>query len=629
MSRLELRGVSREYQSGDTVVHALRDVDLTIESGEFVAVVGPSGGGKSTLLSILGGLEVPSAGLLLVDGEPAPLREGPALAALRARTFGFVFQGFHLLEQRAAIDSVALGMLYQGVPNVERRRRAHDAAERVGLGDRLGQRTVTLSGGQRQRIAIARAIAADSPVLLADEPTGNLDSATGEQVMDQLRELHRKGVTVVVVTHSDRVASAAGRVVRIVDGRLTETNADSVRGEDVGRIECDLGEQRGLLSRVADLVGDAVASLRSRTRQSAALAATVGLAVALLVTTLGLMDSTRTQVTATFDAHANREVSVGWSLGQDAAPAVSDLSAATALAGVDAAAVLTAYSDVPVGNLRGDVRVVKAREAAGALGSAADARISWAHESDERVTVRLGAGDALIGEALARQLLLGPLVAGPMITVAGQPYTVRGILESSGRMPGLTGEVIVGAAPAALPPSDRSLLVVARSGAARQIGDQLPLALDARHPDRFHVSVPSDPRRLRGEVESGVQIALLAVTAVSTLIALLTLMNSIGSAILARRPELGLRRALGARSGDLIGLVVTESTLVGAAGGFVGLVAGLTAILGFTIAQRWVPVFDLRLAPLAIGCGIAVGALASMIGAIRAARVRPADALRQ
>ena len=273
---------------------------------------------------------------------------------------------------------------------------------------------------------------------------------------------------------------------------------------------------------------------------------------------------------------------------------------------------------------------MKAREAAGALESAADARISWAHESDDRVTVKLGAGDALIGEALARQLLLGPLVAGPMITVAGQPYTVRGILESSGRMPGLTGEVIVGAAPAALPPSDRSLLVVAQSGAARQIGDRTAVGLRrASSRSLSRLVYPLDPWRLRGEVESGVQIALLAVTAVSTLIALLTLMNSIGSAILARRPELGLRRALGARSGDLIGLVVTESTLVGAAGGFVGLVAGLTAILGFTIAQRWVPVFDLRLAPLAIGCGIAGRGVASMIGAIRAARVRPADALRQ
>ncbi|MDQ0613553.1 macrolide transport system ATP-binding/permease protein [Microbacterium sp. W4I4] len=626
MTLLELRGVSRGFDVGGETVQALRDVDLRIDRGEFVAIVGPSGGGKTTLLSILGGLDVPDVGDYLIEGKPVPAQEGPALAALRARMFGFVFQGFHLLEQRPAIDSVALGMLYQGVPAGERRIRAQEAAARVGMGDRLGQRTATLSGGQRQRLAIARAIATESSVLLADEPTGNLDSDTGGRVMEQLRRLHAEGVTVVVVTHSAEVAAAAQRVLRIVDGRVTELSMSAHPAlpttPESSKTSHDSAPSRPG-SRFADTIHDALASLRSRLRQSLALAGTVGLAIALLVTTLGLMDSTRAQVTTTFDAHANREVTVTWPLWADDSPASDALGAATALAGVDVAAVITAFPEQPVGNLRDDPKVVSVHEARGDLATGAGAKITWASGQ------RLAPTDALIGRALAEQLELGPLVAGPVITVAGTRYTVRGVVEAAVRLPMLSGEVIVGIAPAQLEASQRSLLVRTRSGAARQVGNQLPVALDAYDPGRFDVQVPSDPRTLRAEVETGVQAALIAFTAVSALIALLTLMNSIGAAVTARRAELGLRRALGADSNRLAGLVVAESAIVGAAGGLAGLVAGLVGILAFTIAQRWVPVFDVRLAPLAILGGVLVGAAASVLGAIRAARVRPADALRQ
>ncbi|WP_417554402.1 ATP-binding cassette domain-containing protein [Microbacterium sp.] len=622
MTYLELRGVSRSFAVGGETVHALRDVDLCIERGEFVAIVGPSGGGKTTLLSILGGLDAPDSGEYLVDGDPVPTREGAALAALRARTFGFVFQGFHLLEQRPAIDSVALGMLYQGVPAADRAERARNAAERVGMGERLEQRTVTLSGGQRQRLAIARAIATESPVLLADEPTGNLDSATGCRVMDQLKQLHASGVTVIVVTHSAEVAEAADRVVRIVDGEVDAARPAPSRVAAPRRNPSSAGiSHRG--AAVADTMRDAAASLHSRLRQSLALAGTVGLAMALLVTTLGLMGSTRAQVTSTFDAHANREVTANWEVDETTPRAVHDVAAAHALSGVDAAAVLTTFAEAPVGNLRGEARVVSVYDAAGDLAAATDANITWAAGAE------LHPDDAVIGRALAEQLQLGPLLAGPVITVAGQRYAVRGILEDSGRMPMLSGEVVVGAAPPSLETRQRIMLIRAQPGAARQIGDQLPVALDAYAPRRYSVQVPSDPRTLRAEVETGVQASLVAFTAVSALIALLTLMNSIGAAVTARRAELGLRRALGARSGRLAGLVITESAITGALGGLAGLVVGLGSILAFTIVQRWVPVFDIKLAPLAIVGGMLVGALASVLGAVRAARIRPADALRQ
>ncbi|MBD3943123.1 ABC transporter ATP-binding protein/permease [Microbacterium sp. NEAU-LLC] len=653
MSLIELRGVSRSFAGGAAEVHALRGVDLSIGRGEFVAIVGPSGGGKTTLLSILGGLDAPTSGAYLFDGEPVPTREGPELAALRSRVFGFVFQGFHLLEQRPALDSVALGMLYQGVAASERTTRAGDAARRVGLGDRLAQRTATLSGGQRQRLAIARAIATRSPVLLADEPTGNLDSATGEQVMAELRRLNAAGVTVVVVTHSLELAATADRVVRIVDGRVVDSApagaGASATARESGPGRAERGEGEGAATargrarvRVTDVIRDAAASLLSRSRQTLALAATVGVAIALLVSTLGITFATSAQVSSTFDAHANREVAATWEAAGDPS-AADELRAAGGLAGVDAAAVLTDYPDQPVGNLRDQPRAVTVHEATGALADAADAVIRGAGDRDPAGSDRaagsditgslrpgaLGHGEAIVGRALAGQLQLGPLAAGPVITVAGESYLVRGILESSGRAPMLLGEVVVGAVPGGLEPGRRTLLVLAQPGAAQQIAAQLPPALDPFAPDRFSVQAPTDPRGLRAEIEAGVQTALVAFTVVSALVAVLTLMNGVGSAVTARRAELGLRRALGARSGQLASLVVVESTIVGAVGGILGLFAGMIGILAFTIVQRWVPVFDVRLAPLAILGGVLVGAAASAVGAVRAARVSPVDALRQ
>lgn len=624
MSCLELRGVSRSFASGSDVIHALRDVDLKIEQGEFVAIVGPSGGGKTTLLSILGGLDVPTSGSYLLDGEEMPREEGAALAAIRARTFAFVFQGFHLLEQRPAIDSVALGMLYQGVDASERRTRATDAARRVGMESRLVQRTATLSGGQRQRLAIARAIATGSGVLLADEPTGNLDSATGARVMDELIRLNRDGVTVVVVTHSADVASAADRVVRIQDGRLTEDQPSQPRAQSSqwsSRAVPSVG-RRSRQGRLFDLVRDAGVSVLSRGRQSAALAATVGLAVALLVTTVGLTDSTSAQVGATFDAHANTEVTASWDDAQTAVDSARALEAAGGIPGTETAAVLTDYAATAVGNLRDQERVVLIHTLAGDL-AAAGAEVTG--------TTDLTAGEALVGAALADQLQLGPLAGGPAITIGGEDYLVRGIITTASRMPMLIGEVVLAdAAPLAVAePSQGRLLLTVHPGAAQSIGAQLPLVLDPYAPASFQVVVPTDPRTLRAEIEGGVQTSLIAFTAVSALIALLTLMNTIGAAVNARRSELGLRRALGARSRQLAGLVLTEAAILGGAGGVAGLIVGMLAILGFTIAQRWVPVFDLRLAPAAVAAGIAVAAIASVLGAVRAARVRPVDALRQ
>ena len=218
---LEARDVVRRYDLGETTVDALRGVSLQVAPGEYVALVGPSGSGKSTLMHLLGALDRPTAGVLRVGGADVAALNDTALAALRNATIGFVFQAFQLLARTTAVDNVALPLVYRGVGRAERRRRAVEALEAVGLAHRLHHRPSQLSGGEQQRVAVARALVGDPQVLLADEPTGNLDSRTGADVLALLDRLNAdRGVAVVVVTHDAAVAAHAPRQIRMRDGLI-------------------------------------------------------------------------------------------------------------------------------------------------------------------------------------------------------------------------------------------------------------------------------------------------------------------------------------------------------------------------------------------------------------------------
>jgi putative ABC transport system ATP-binding protein len=217
---ITLDAVSRVYRTGRIDVRALDGVDLVVERGEFLAVVGPSGSGKTTLMNIVGCLDRPTAGRYVLDGAAVEDLDDDGLAAVRSRSIGFVFQSYNLLPRTSALDNVATALAYQGVSRRERTKRATAALERLGLGDRADHEPTELSGGQQQRVAIARALVTEPALLLADEPTGNLDTASGAEVMGILRELHASGRTIVLITHDSDVAAGADRQVHVRDGRL-------------------------------------------------------------------------------------------------------------------------------------------------------------------------------------------------------------------------------------------------------------------------------------------------------------------------------------------------------------------------------------------------------------------------
>ena len=229
---IDLRGISRTYfkPDGSVLVEALSQVDLVINRGEYVAIMGASGSGKSTMMNIIGALDRPTEGACLIGGTDIASLSDEELSMIRGRKIGFIFQAFNLISQLTITENVEVPLFYQDIPRLDRVQRSNQMLHRVGLGDRLGHRPKELSGGQQQRVAVARALVTNPDLLLADEPTGNLDSKTGEAILKLLDDLHREGLTIVMVTHDDDIADHCERVIRLRDGRI-ESDQLTPKGE--------------------------------------------------------------------------------------------------------------------------------------------------------------------------------------------------------------------------------------------------------------------------------------------------------------------------------------------------------------------------------------------------------------
>jgi len=235
MNIINIEHIAKIYQMGLEEVHALRDVSLTIDKNEYVAIMGPSGSGKSTLMNMLGCLDTPTSGKYDFTGVSVSEMTDNELAKIRNKEIGFVFQTFNLLTRSDALHNVELPLVYAGLPYSERRERAKQALVDVGLEDRIHHKPNELSGGQRQRVAIARALVSDPSIILADEPTGNLDSKTGEEIMQVLEEIHKKGNTIILVTHEEYIAEHAARIIRLKDGLVEED--EKVENRFTGKVK--------------------------------------------------------------------------------------------------------------------------------------------------------------------------------------------------------------------------------------------------------------------------------------------------------------------------------------------------------------------------------------------------------
>ena len=628
---LSLRGVRRVFGHEAPVV-AVDSASLDIAAGDFVALEGPSVSGKSTLLNIVALLDQPSEGAYTVDGRDVSQLSDAELARLRSNTFGFVFQAFHLMPHRTAADNVELGLLYRGVPRPQRRAAGLARLADVGLAHRADFATRTLSGGERQRVAIARATVADPPVLVADEPTGNLDSGNGRHVVDHLVQRNAAGTSVVLVTHDPDVAARARRRVQLRDGVLsaTEVPADGT-ATDVAPTRPMPGRASRL--RAIDLVRESVLALGARPGRSALLVGAIGIAVALVVVTIGLSQSSSAQVANSFDVARNREVSLDVPVarpGGDPRPVLGssfrrDLGQ---VAGIDHAAIVQSYRPVAAGTT-GQPPLASAAVfgVSDELTATVRAAITWApgHRAG------LGYHEAVVGAFAAADLVLGPLELAPTVTVANTPYRVVGVVRSSPQVPQLLSGILVdwryGSQVA--PVSTNTVYLRTRSGAARQVARLAPVALDPELADRIDARAPADASTLRDSVQDDVRAALLALSAVAVLAAVVSVANSMVLSVLERVGELGLRRAIGARAVHILAHTSCEAGIAGLLGGVAGVFIGVVSILAITLARHWQPVLDLRLLPLALAGGVAVGVLGGLPASIRASRIRPHDALRR
>lgn len=625
------RGITRRFPHAPGE-GALRGADLQVDAGEFVCIQGASGSGKSTLLNIIGLLDEPSSGDYQLGGRSTKGLSRSQVTQSRCDHFSYIFQSFHLLERRVAIDSVELGLLYRGVDARARRQRALAALDKVGLSHLAYSQVNLMSGGERQRVAVARALATGAPILLADEPTGNLDSANGQAVMDSLQLLRSEGVTVVMVTHDTSLSARADRTVSMADGVVTGVTTHrhpSLQTEVVVVPPTPPGRASRL--RAIDLWRDALRSVRARKGRSAALAGAVALAVGLGVATWGIGLSAGAQVSDTFDATLNKDVTViGYpATATSEADGLNTVAARLGqIAGVEHAGIMEDFGGH-------EVRAFEHRPAYttrlfsiyGEAIAGARATVEWA----DGHLGELREGEVLLGRQLFADMELGPLDSRPVISLDGRDVCVVGVITDTPREPELLVGIVRGGAvsPASDDvPSRRIGFLVVQPGAAQQVAKQAPLVLDPYEPQSVEVYAPIDPTKLRGQIESSLRTTLLVVAAVALIAAVGSLTNAMAIAVGQRSHEIGLRRALGARPSHISLLISLEALIIGLIGGATGLSAGLAAVLSITIAQRWTPVFDLALAPAALAAGMAVGALGGAFASWRATQIRPHQALR-
>lgn len=633
---IELKGVARQFSGQDCP--ALEGVHLSIERGEFVAIVGQSGAGKSTLLNVLGLLDSPSEGNYAINGvETAGLAERDR-DAIRARTFGFVFQDSFVLPSESVARNVALPLRMNSVKRERQRRLVTDVLDRFGLVAKSDQVAGTLSGGERQRVAFARAIAHTPLVLLADEPTGNLDSLNSQRVLQYLEELSRSGVTIIVITHSETVANVARRRIRLIDGKVAEDDSSaeiqepaSSASETMRPLDSHFGDDAARQRRPGSWhFAEALTALLLTPLRTLAILAAFVVAVGGLVTAVNMTATAADQVSATLSAAALDEVLVtvdGQPLLGAAQERILRLEGVQGVGSSVQIAPVDAQISRPVGpeEVRADA---DARAVDSAYFGVYGVEV-WPQQASSLMAFEDGTPTAILGPDLAATLGISTHHTGDIITIAGQRVVVVGVITAAERDPTISNAALVSQADFVAPPgSVFGLTVRTEPGLPAKIAEAIPLAVDPGQPENVRVQTVADLRELTKGVNGDLAVNLLLTASVLLVLVCLTSAISMFLTVLARTREIALRRAVGATRRDIRLLFLAEGALIGLAGGLAGASLGLAATTALSSGLRWAPTFDVAGAALAVVAGVVAGAISAIIPARRAALVEPAIALR-
>jgi putative ABC transport system permease protein len=645
-SVLELDGVTKVYGE-QPPVSALRGVSFSVRRGELVAIVGPSGSGKSTLLHVMGTLERPSSGCVRIGGVDAARLSDRELSLLRAQEIGFVFQQFFLAEHTTVRENVADGLLYAGIPAAERYRRADEALERVGLAKRAHFKPTKLSGGERQRVAIARALVGRPAIILADEPTGNLDSTTGASIMALIRELNAAGATIIMITHDAGLADQMPRQIRVLDGQVV---SDTGRDRDVLVAPMDGagGEGRGAMSgrlRLKDWLRVASAGLRARPLRAALSALGIAIGTAAIVGVLGLSSSSKAGLIAEIDRLGTNMLTIeaGQSLTGGAAKLPREAPARITLldnvqlvahTGLMKEEKVYRSSMIPVGNTGGlQVRATSLNLLP--VLSTGIARGDWLNEGTAREPV------AVLGSVAAEKLGIDRVYPDQRIWLGGQWFNVAGILKPSPLVPDIDYSALIGY-PAAQkylgyvsmvrgeaesgPPS--TIYVRAATGHEAAVQSLLAQTANPQAPYEVAVSQPSDVLTARAAAAGAFDSLFLGLGVVALIVGAIGVANIMIISVLERRSEIGLRRALGATEGQIRTQFLAESILLAVIGGVVGVLAGAATTAVYASSKSWAIVIPVEAWLGGIASAILIGAFAGLIPAVRASRMSPTVALR-
>ncbi|PKQ03978.1 MAG: macrolide ABC transporter permease/ATP-binding protein MacB [Alphaproteobacteria bacterium HGW-Alphaproteobacteria-11] len=635
---IEIRNVARVYRTGDTEVRALDGVSLTIRAGEFVAIMGQSGSGKSTLMNILGCLDRPTSGKYLVGGTDVAMLSGDALAALRRDTFGFVFQRYNLLATMTATENVELPAVYAGQNKDVRNARARALVARLGLGDRSEHRPNELSGGQQQRVSIARALMNDAQVILADEPTGALDSQSGAEVLALLKELNAEGRTVLLITHDPQVASHADRLVRLADGRVLDDTATTTETRAPHVAPRPAGTPQIFGADVGEAVKMAFRSLRMNLFRTALTLLGVVIGVGAVVAMLAIGDGSKANVMERIQSMGTNLLSIraggpGVRAAEVATLTVEDLEAILELPNVVAAIPERSTSaTMRFGNVDYRTQIQGTWPEFPIVNDWELAEGAFFHRADVtgyRPVIVLGKTVADI------MFPNGENPVGQYVLVQNVPFEVAGVMKAKGAaMFGRDQDDV-----ALVPISTGFMRLFGRqylSSISVKVSDaalinetqaDIEALLRVRHgTEDFQVRNTASILEMAEATQNTLTILLGSVAAISLLVGGIGVMNIMLVSVTERTREIGIRMATGARKLDIMLQFNTEALVVCGIGGLAGVLIGLGAAglaqwSGMSVAYSATP------AIMAFTCAFLTGLLFGYLPARKAANLDPVVAL--